>query len=206
MEAFGGLHESHDTASPISSQSFQTLSYCGNVSAPIEIQDLSVPTQDPRTSTTPSHPASRISTTIIPRAEEVTPAPATHKSLIIGVVFGCTFGSLLIVLVAASCCSSRVRRKLWFWRRHKDQHHARGGLPRCDSPATTLGLGDGSGISNASSDTLFEAYGVRPGQYPRNVRINDRTTQRAPRDSGSYELEDLRALAGYSTGGYLSAV
>lgn len=206
VETVKGLYKNNHTASQTSLQPFESLSYCGNTYAHTEIQFLSGPSVILDLPTKPSHPASKSSASITPRVEEVTPAPATRKSLIIGVVFGCTFGSMLTVLVAASCCSSRVRQKLWFWRRREDQRCARGGLPRCDSPATTLGLGNGSGISNASSETLFEAYGVRPGQYPRNVRLSGRSMQRATRDSDSYELEDLRALAGYSTGGYLSAV
>lgn len=191
------------SASSISSQASQALSLCGNTPAPIESRVLSAPTPIPDPTAMPSDPTSKISASIISRAEEVTPAPATHKSLIIGVVFGTFFGSLLIVCVAAACCTSKVRQKTWFWRRRREDR-VRDGLPRCDSPATTLGLG--GGISNASSDTLFEAYGVRPGQYPRNVHLSGRTTHRGTRDSESYELQDLRALAGYSTGGYLSAV
>lgn len=192
-------------ASLISSQTIQALPRCGNTSAPIESQVLSAPNLIPDPTAIPSDPTSKISASIIPRAEEVTPAPATHKSLIIGVVFGTFFGSLLIICVAAACCTSQVRQKTWFWRRREDR--VRDGPQRCatcNGPATTLGLGNG--ISNASSDTLFEAYGVRPGQYPRNVRLSGRNTQRGRRDSDSYELQDLRALAGYSTGGYLSAV
>lgn len=192
-------------ASSISSQASQALPRCGDTSTPIESQVLSAPTLVPDPTAMPSHPTSKISASIIPRAEEVTPAPATNKSLIIGVVFGTFFGLLLIICVAAACCTATVRRKTWFWRRPEDR--VRDGLPRCaacDGPVTTFGLGDG--ISNASSDTLFEAYGVRPGQYPRNVRLSGRNTQRGSRDSDSYELRDLRALAGYSAGGYLSAV
>lgn len=185
------------------SQNIQVLPRYDNLPVAIESQVQSTPTLIPEPTAIAPLPASRTSTPIIPRAEEVTPAPATHKSLIIGVVFGTFFGLLTIVCVAAACCTATVRQKTWFWRRPEDR--VRDGLPRYDSPATTLGLSSG-GISNASSDTLFEAYGIRPGQYPRNVRLSGRTTQRGQRDSDSYELQDLRALAGCSTGGYLSAV
>lgn len=175
----------------------------GDTSASIEFQALSSPILAPASTVSISQAASTISRSIIPTAGAMTPAPATHNALIIGIAVGVPCGLLVAVLVAAACCSSRVRQKLWFWRRCRDQAPVRDGLPRCDSAATTLTAGS-AGISNASSDTVFAACGVRPGQTATAARGRGRLAPGGTRTYDSYELENLRA--GYSAGGYLSAV
>ncbi|KAJ4388859.1 hypothetical protein N0V93_006320 [Gnomoniopsis smithogilvyi] len=175
----------------------------GKASPPIEFQTPSTPVLTHDLSVLISQASSTISGSTTPTSEANRPAPATHNALVIGVVVGVTCGLLLAILAAAACCSSRVRQRMWFWRRPKSQMPARDGLPRCDSVATTLTAGNG-GISNASSDTVFEAYGARPGQTSATAGGRGGIASGGTRTPETYEMYNLRA--GYAAGGYLSAV
>ncbi|KAJ4417054.1 hypothetical protein N0V82_006408 [Gnomoniopsis sp. IMI 355080] len=175
----------------------------GNTSVPSEFQALSMPVLNPDPTVSNPQAASMTSSSVTPTAQAVTPAPATHNALVIGVVLGVPCGLLLAVLVAAACCSSRVRQRLWFWRRAKNQAPAMEGRLRCESAATTLTAGS-AGISNTSSDTIIEAYGVRPGQMSANAGGRGPVPLGGTRTYESYEMDSFRA--GYSAGGFLSAV